>query len=1589
MLILFKKHYKTKKGLAIALIFVFVFQWIFTGWPAIIDNFLFSNRTPEAVAADTGFLSPSANAAITSSSGDNNGYQTNPTRAYDDGGTGSATDTNSGSNSNNSCTSTGADKHIFYNYNISIPAGADILGVEVRQDLAMDNLAASPFSCVQLSWDSGTSWTTAISNTMSATGETTYTYGGAANTWGRSWSISEFTNANFRVRVINGDTNNSNSNRDFSLDWIPVKVYYSTPTFTQSAYRLYLNNDSTDVGVPLAAQDAPATLTSTGQAFRLRMLLHVDTLSMESSGETFKLQYVDKGTGSCASPSGGSPASYTDVSATSLIAFNNNAAPTDGNALTYNSNDPTHGADTIVNQTYEEANNFTNSQGAVNVGQDGKWDFSLIDYDAFSASTYCFRVVKSDGTVLDTYSVYPQITTATKLCQNQLIGSDDSVTAVNLYEIAPKTATTKLLGTPSIAFQSWGSARRASDGLVFLVQYGANPNHLYSYNLSTGATVDIGSMGIGATNLVRLAFNGAGVLYGMDSGPALYSINTSTGAATLVCGSVAGILTGGDIAFNSSGTLYAMTGNQLYTIDIGACASTLIGSPGVNNLPSMVIDSSNNMYAFRYGAGTQQLYSINTSNGAGTLVGALSPGVNFYDAATCPTVVPDLSTSTKTDNDADNNVYPGQTITHTITIKNTGGVTGTGISVTDAIDAGYGSPGNFTFSNCGSSYVNSSGTNVSISGLEVSVGADCVINYDVTVDDPYSGDGTLNTSCAISAAAEGGLGAGPLTGDVLNVVPVPSLDQAHYRWRNNDGGEDWYDSAWGYRKRIVIDHTKISGSSDISNFAVLVSLTDTDLRTTSSSGHVGQSNGNDFLFTDINGSKLDHEIEKYVSTTGELEAWVKIPTLATSTDTNIFMYYGNAICADQQSISATWDSNYRMVVHLDETAQTSGLANDYQDSTSNANNGESMNGVVMDAVGKVDGADSFDNIDDYVACGTSNLPAIGTVVTLSVWAYFSTTPGTDNLILVDNQSSAAYQVGFRAGVPASWGWGGGIYVSSAATTPNVWHNYTYTYDGSTHHLYVDGVETANNTAAAQSGTPTLNSINTDRWGENFGGSIDEARISNIARSADWVSTEYNNQSSPSTFYSVSAEQSASTPATWAADEDTLLPSIAKGDIKRLRLEISNEGQAATTTSYRLEVSEANPSSCAAATYTRIDSSTDWEMATSTYIFDGEPTVNISPGLTDANTTFVTGQLKEDNDTSAFIALTATQFTELEYSLKPKDAAIDGAHYCFRLTSNGLTTNFVYSHYGEVSVGSGATLLQSAYRFFENLDGTSVSTALANQDSAIALTQIDQAFRLRLLLHVSSGSLAPAFENYKLQYAVKSGACDTAFSGETYSDVTTLTPIAYNDNSAPTDGIALTPNVTLDPVHGADTNVAQTYEEANDFTNTSVISTSQDGLWDLSLKINGAPSDTSYCLRVVKSTGANLGSYSIIPEVSSPFLYDAAGYYISRSYDAGAPTVFNTIEWIWSKSSPVCSDVNCTIRLQIKTAPDAGGVPGTWSSTWSGPDGEDGDETDYYTVSSGQMIHTDHNGDQWIKYKASFTGDQLNTPILEKVIINYQ
>ncbi|MCZ6701789.1 MAG: DUF2341 domain-containing protein, partial [Ignavibacteria bacterium] len=128
--------------------------------------------------------------------------------------------------------------------------------------------------------------------------------------------------------------------------------------------------------------------------------------------------------------------------------------------------------------------------------------------------------------------------------------------------------------------------------------------------------------------------------------------------------------------------------------------------------------------------------------------------------------------------------------------------------------------------------------------------------------------------------------------------------------------EAWFkpsSSSWAYKKLITIDNTKVPAT--LTDFPVLVSLTDTDLKDSDNGGAI-QPDGDDILFIKTDGTKLSHEIEKYDGSTGQLVAWVKIPSLSSSTDTEFSLCYGNTSCSSQQDATNVWDSNYKAVWHM-------------------------------------------------------------------------------------------------------------------------------------------------------------------------------------------------------------------------------------------------------------------------------------------------------------------------------------------------------------------------------------------------------------------------------------------------------------------------------------------------------------------------------------------------------------------------------------------------------------------------------------------------------------------------------------------------
>jgi biopolymer transport protein ExbB len=351
-------------------------------------------------------------------------------------------------------------------------------------------------------------------------------------------------------------------------------------------------------------------------------------------------------------------------------------------------------------------------------------------------------------------------------------------------------------------------------------------------------------------------------------------------------------------------------------------------------------------------------------------------------------------------------------------------------------------------------------------------------------------------------------------------------------------------AGYGFGKQILIQSSQVSGLLDLLNFPMLVSFTDPDLRTTVNGGNVENASGFDIIFTEGDCSTLlNHQIEKYDPVTGEYIAWVRIPVLLATSDKGIHMYYGNSAIAADPSSTATWDANYIGVWHMSE--DPSGGAPQITDWTAGTSNGTSNGGMTgADLVtAKIGDGIDFDGSNDYIGVGDVLIDGL-TQITVEAWIRPTVLPvkaspsghnSNEGAIIHKNGASDD-----NLGITVATG-GTAFYIDDGSNnTPvapavvvDAWTFVVGTWNNATMTIYQDGTSAA--TLGGVNGT-FVNNNNELRFGgvhgtaggnpHEFTGIIDEIKISNIARSADWVATEFNNQNSPSTFYNVSVELTA-------------------------------------------------------------------------------------------------------------------------------------------------------------------------------------------------------------------------------------------------------------------------------------------------------------------------------------------------------------------------------------------------------------------------------------------------------------------------------
>ncbi|MFI5342339.1 MAG: DUF2341 domain-containing protein, partial [Candidatus Methylomirabilales bacterium] len=324
-------------------------------------------------------------------------------------------------------------------------------------------------------------------------------------------------------------------------------------------------------------------------------------------------------------------------------------------------------------------------------------------------------------------------------------------------------------------------------------------------------------------------------------------------------------------------------------------------------------------------------------------------------------------------------------------------------------------------------------------------------------------------------------------------------------------------SGWAYRKAITIDHTKVLAT--LTNFPVLISITDA-----AGLGTYAQPSGNDIFFTAADGeTKLAHEIEQYTSGTGQLIAWVQVPSLSSTADTVLYMYYGNSTAPNQQNVTGTWDANFIGVWHLKESG--TGIAGEFKDSTTNANNGQGGAGTATAVPtqvtgGQIGAGQSFNGTSQYIQVPNSASLNPGAGFTMELWVNPTTTNGTKPLgMCVLGTGGYMFGIGGTLNpqleVPTD-----SENFNQLTVTAARWAHVavTYTTNGTFNGYVHDsgGPQVYNVAAGTTNIAPTTANllIGNGCYSALYSGLMDEVRLSNTARSANWIQTEYNNQSSP-------------------------------------------------------------------------------------------------------------------------------------------------------------------------------------------------------------------------------------------------------------------------------------------------------------------------------------------------------------------------------------------------------------------------------------------------------------------------------------------
>jgi hypothetical protein len=341
---------------------------------------------------------------------------------------------------------------------------------------------------------------------------------------------------------------------------------------------------------------------------------------------------------------------------------------------------------------------------------------------------------------------------------------------------------------------------------------------------------------------------------------------------------------------------------------------------------------------------------------------------------------------------------------------------------------------------------------------------------------------------------------------------------------------------WAYKGAVTFPAA--SGSTTLTNWTGAFTATNALLKTVGNGGaiqntvtHVGVTVPADFALTSdstcttITGFSWGIEYYEGAST-GIIKGWAKM-TLTTGAAIVPTVCVGNSAVSTYQggAQGSEWDSNTVAAYHFPD-GTTLGL----QDFSANAHNmtDDNVSGhPCISTAGKVDGAITLNSPNPCRtrAVNGSTFPSANNPMTGEIWinptvldSNFRGSMSWGNIsVTCSGVAIWTHNTSFLVGCA-----GQGV-VPSITISTGTWYHVAFTYDGTNQLTYVNGALVAGPTARGYFIDGSFNFFVMDDGFSEFANSVnDEARVSSVARSGDWILQNYTNQNSPPAMSSLTA-----------------------------------------------------------------------------------------------------------------------------------------------------------------------------------------------------------------------------------------------------------------------------------------------------------------------------------------------------------------------------------------------------------------------------------------------------------------------------------